>query len=75
MSERTNYDRLRRVEVEVEALLAEVREQVHRLRTTVDRMRALRGVDPEPAYGHGRSGYHPGGAGPARRTRTYPDAR
>ena len=43
MSERSDYDRLRRVEEEAESLLAEVREQVLRLRTTVDRLRALRG--------------------------------
>jgi hypothetical protein len=42
------------VEMEVETLLADVREQVQRLRTTVDRMRALRGgADPEPAFGYG----------------------
>jgi hypothetical protein len=39
--------------MEVETLLADVREQVQRLRATVDRMRALRGADPEPAFGHG----------------------
>ena len=57
VSERSNYDRLKRVEVEVETLLADVREQVQRLRATVDRMRALRGeVDGGPTYGYG-SGY------------------
>lgn len=73
VSERMNHDRLRRVELEVETLLADVREQVQRLRTTVDRMRALRGGDPEPAYGYGRSGFSPGGTGRSRRTGTYQD--
>ena len=46
MSERSDQDRLRRVEAEVETLLADVREQVHRLRDTVERMRAHRASDP-----------------------------
>jgi hypothetical protein len=57
VSERSNCDRLKRVEAEVETLLADVREQVQRLRATVDRMRALRGEgDGGPTYGYG-SGY------------------
>jgi hypothetical protein len=66
-----NHDRLRRVEMEVETLLADVREQVQRLRTTVDRMRALRGgADPEPAFGYG-----PGAARRSGRADPYPDPR
>lgn len=45
MRDRSTNDRLKRVETEVESLLADVREQVQRLRGTVERMRALRGPD------------------------------
>ncbi|MBW3628221.1 MAG: hypothetical protein KY464_02885 [Gemmatimonadetes bacterium] len=53
MSGRSENDRLRRVEMEVESLLSDVRDQVQRLQTTVERMRALRAYgrsDPEHAF-------------------------
>jgi hypothetical protein len=44
-------DRLRRVEMEVETLLADVRQQVQGLRATVERMRAYREPDhPEDRH-------------------------
>jgi hypothetical protein len=65
VSEPTNHDRLQRVEREVETLLSDVREQVQRLRSTVDRMRALRGAagaEPEHTfpYGGGAPSYRAG---------------
>jgi hypothetical protein len=75
VSERSNHDRLRRVEAEVEDLLADVRGQVHRLRATVERIRALRASGPSEteralAYGGGAWSERPLGlrGGPRRRT-------
>jgi hypothetical protein len=72
VSERSNHDRLRRVEAEVEGLLADVREQVQRLRAMVERIRDLRGSGPSEAeralaYGGGARSDWPAGPGGAPR--------